>query len=542
MKSYFLILFSAIFLVNSVKTVQAVPPPDFLFNVGSQIVQAFSIIAIFLSAALMSFRQFAGAFYQTIQHKKIFWVSMALIVVGISLGSAYFYGQYKQNEEYQKWIAQSQTQNQNFEITDYSMDKMKIRRPTTEQENPATTDTATEPPQQVDENPASGITAELPRQPEEQLAIIPQDPNIQFIQEYYENIGNGNLEEAYAVSKKQVSLETFKSWYSKVTDILIDEIQNIDNNSYSVNVDVIEGDTVTTYGVLMTLKTDNQENISIADSKVRVLGTARIAAQTSETSTPTTAPQTPTAIQSTTEIPATLMENASVDENFFANNNDLPLDITNEDFQAVLDQGNQIFVLDAREDEEYGIGKFQNSTHVRFADLVAGQWINLPADEVIYVFCWSGMRGEEVAKFLRTKNIVSRYIKTGADGWVTFGGEWSGGIKFSSKYTEPQYTKLFTLNELKNKIANGVAIVDSRVTNKYNDWHIPGSINIPIIYTPTSDIDSLMSQVPEGVDVITVCDDFISCFDAKITGVKLEKLGHEFLGRYNKPWEFRADE
>ncbi|MFA6918006.1 MAG: rhodanese-like domain-containing protein [Candidatus Gracilibacteria bacterium] len=516
MKSYFLIIFSAIFLVNSVKTAQAVPPPDFLFNVGAQIVQAFSIIVIFLSAALVSFRQFAGVFYQSIQHKKIFWVSMALVVVGISLGSAYFYGQYKQNDEYQKWITQSKTQNQNFEITDYSIDKLKVGRPT-----------------------GNGTVAELPQTIADQAGTSAKDPNEAFIRKYYEDIGNGNLEEAYAISKKQVSLEVFKGWYSGVTSARIDEIQNIDSQNYSVNLVLVEGGTATSYGVLMTLKTDNLGNISIADSKVRVLGTVASSSIGVASSSPATAAtsQTPQPAR-----PITQIENSQVDENFFINNKDLPLAVTNEEFQQEIDSGNSLFVLDAREDEEYEIGYFQGSTHIRFADLIAGQWINLPTDEVIYVFCWSGMRGEEVAKFLRTKNIVSRYIKTGADGWVTFGGDWTGGIKFLSKYTAERYRRLFSYDELKDQIAEGVAIVDSRVTNKYEAWHIPGSINIPIIYTPTSDISGIMSEVPEGAKVITVCDDFISCFDAKITGVKLEKLGHEFLGRYNNPWEYRNNE
>jgi hypothetical protein len=46
------------------------------------------------------------------------------------------------------------------------------------------------------------------------------------------------------------------------------------------------------------------------------------------------------------------------------------------------------------------------------------------------------------------------------------------------------------------------------------------------------------AQVAPGSRVITVCDGYVNCFDAKITGVELEQRGHTFLGRYNKPWEY----
>ena len=90
-----------------------------------------------------------------------------------------------------------------------------------------------------------------------------------------------------------------------------------------------------------------------------------------------------------------------------------------------------IFILDAREDEEYEIGHMPGSTHIRFADLLAGMWGDLPEDQEIYVLCWSGIRGKELTEFLRSKAVNARYIEEGADGWVADGGVWEGEIKFS---------------------------------------------------------------------------------------------------------------
>jgi rhodanese-related sulfurtransferase len=227
--------------------------------------------------------------------------------------------------------------------------------------------------------------------------------------------------------------------------------------------------------------------------------------------------------------------NTNQDTSFYESNQGTPLMISNEEFAKIPSDA---YVLDAREDEEYEIGYYPGSHHIRFADIKSGEWIKLPTNQTIYVLCWSGIRGKEVAEFLRTKKILSRYVDKGADGWVAYGGKWNGGIKFRATYNEDRYKVVFTTDEVRQYVQQGVVIVDSRNAEKYAKRHIPGSISIPIIYTPSSKIEEVLKQVPPNSTVITVCDDFVSCFDATVTGVKLEKHGHAFLGRYNKPWEY----
>ena len=107
-------------------------------------------------------------------------------------------------------------------------------------------------------------------------------------------------------------------------------------------------------------------------------------------------------------------QNVFVDENktaqeydFFAKNENTNILVTNQDFKNITDsQQSDYIVLDAREDIEYENGYFPGSLHIRFADLKAGRWIELPKDKFVYVICWSGIRGKEVAEFLRTKKII----------------------------------------------------------------------------------------------------------------------------------------
>lgn len=226
-------------------------------------------------------------------------------------------------------------------------------------------------------------------------------------------------------------------------------------------------------------------------------------------------------------------DNEAPESDFFTMHKNLPLTITNEEFAATEDA----FVLDAREDEEYEYGFYSGSTHIRFADILDGQWAMLPTDRVVYVMCWSGIRGSEVASYLREKGIVAQALEEGASGWVEDGGAWEGEILFLSVYAGEQYTKLFSTNETKALQEEGVVLVDTRRPDE-DSKNIPGSVFVSAFYTPTPELEALLVQVPPDSRFITICDDFVSCFDAKIVGVKLEKHGNTFLGRYASPWEF----
>lgn len=478
MKIYLLVILLGLAFIGSTKTAQAIPPPDFIFQIGSQIVQIFTFIVLGSSVLIGSLRRYFQTHPIFLRFGKLAWVVLALVVLAISLGSAYFYAQYKQNKEYTNWVEQSKQQDQNitFENSGDNLDKLKVGE--IRGENPG------------DLN----------------------DKGAQFVKTYYGYLNSGNTRAAYDISSKIVDYPTYASWYKDTTSVSIDSIQKIDENKYSLGLTLKErSGAITRYAVLMQLNNTNG-TYTVKHSDVRVL-----AENTNNDNT--VAPE----------------DNQNQDTSFFENNSSIPLSISNDDFAKIPSNA---FVLDAREDEEYEIGYYPGSHHLRFADIKAGEWITLLTDQPIYVLCWSGIRGKEVADFLRSKKILARYVDKGADGWVAYGGKWVGGIKFRSTYSADQYKVVFTTDQVREYVKQGVVIVDSRNAEKYKRRHIPGSVSIPIIYTPSSKINEVLSQVPPNSTVITVCDDFVSCFDATVTGVKLEKRGNTFLGRYNKPWEY----
>lgn len=66
------------------KTAFAVPPPDFVYNIGSSVVQIFSFAAIGLSLAAGFLKKFFQSNPFFIRHRKFLWVVIAFAIIVIS--------------------------------------------------------------------------------------------------------------------------------------------------------------------------------------------------------------------------------------------------------------------------------------------------------------------------------------------------------------------------------------------------------------------------------------------------------------------------
>lgn len=372
---FFVLLFSILFA----KPVFAVPPPDFIFNIGSQLAYVFSAAVVILSAVFSVVYQYVKVRYHAIKMRPWLFISVVVLIGLVSVGATYGYNAYKQNVEYEKWLVES---------------------------------------------------------------------------------------EEYAAQEN-----------SELSENSSEEDLNEDDED-----------------------TDNEDSDS----------------------------------QKGYSVP----EISEDDGQFWEEHGDMTTSISNADFDDKIHSGDEDFViLDTRENVEYEYGHMEGSTHIRYADLYDGDWVELPKDAYIYVLCWSGMRGLEVAEFLRSHELVALYLEEGVDGWVDFGGGWIGEIKFLNVYEGDQYSYVFSTEEIATKVAEGAILVDAREPDKFASYS-PASINIPLMHTPSEDLEAAFDQVPDGSTFITVCDEYTNCFMAKLVGVELERRGHTFLGRYNKPWDY----
>ena len=122
--------------------------------------------------------------------------------------------------------------------------------------------------------------------------------------------------------------------------------------------------------------------------------------------------------------------------------------------------------------------------------LKGGRWIELPKDKFVYVICWSGIRGK--SSRISERKIIFLFER--ANGWVEFGGKWIGEKSNSRKNIQIKISNRFSTDDVKKKVAEGVILVDTREPYKFNQSHIEGSVNIPIMYTPTINLERHLAK------------------------------------------------
>ncbi len=83
MKKLFLAFVISIITFSS--TALAVPPPDFIVNVGTQVAQIFGIITVFLSAICGALWQYSKIHFQKFKYKKIVILGLILFVMVLSI-------------------------------------------------------------------------------------------------------------------------------------------------------------------------------------------------------------------------------------------------------------------------------------------------------------------------------------------------------------------------------------------------------------------------------------------------------------------------
>lgn len=220
---------------------------------------------------------------------------------------------------------------------------------------------------------------------------------------------------------------------------------------------------------------------------------------------------------------------------FFETNKGVSEIIKNQELKDLIKaNNNNFFLLDVRENLEFDLGRIPGANHIRMADLLNGDWSTLPSDKFIIIACYSALRGSEVADFLRNHGLVARFLEEGIEKWLEDGGAWTGESKLQNVYHEPQHRKRFTTPEFQKIVSEGALVVDSRPVDAFATSHLPNSLNLPILFAPKEQLYSLMKKIPAKSRIVVVCEDHWSCFSGFLAGVELEKMGHQFLGRYEK--------
>jgi len=219
---------------------------------------------------------------------------------------------------------------------------------------------------------------------------------------------------------------------------------------------------------------------------------------------------------------------------FFVQNRDLAKSITEEELEGILRtaSSDEYVLLDTREMSEFELGHIPGSIHMRYADIMAGGWSELPQEKYIYVLCYSGMRGQVITDHLRRQGMVARYLEDGVASWADGERLWQGEVDFFSAFADAKYRSVLAAQKVDTLVQDGAILVDSRPPERIAAVPIGAEVVLSTIETPSSKLDAEYAKIPPESPVITVCDELVSCFDATITGIELEKRGATFLGKY----------
>lgn len=94
-----------------------------------------------------------------------------------------------------------------------------------------------------------------------------------------------------------------------------------------------------------------------------------------------------------------------------------PMDMTPQELRERLDKGDDLFVLDVREPNEWSAGHLEQATHIPMREVPA-RLNDLPRDREMVVYCRSGARSANVQQFLRSNGFSNvRNLTGGLQAW-----------------------------------------------------------------------------------------------------------------------------
>ncbi|KMJ57781.1 sulfurtransferase [Bacillus sp. LL01] len=90
--------------------------------------------------------------------------------------------------------------------------------------------------------------------------------------------------------------------------------------------------------------------------------------------------------------------------------------ITTDELKKKLDTGEELYLVDVREDEEIEMGKIKQAEHIRMGD-IPDNLDKLDKDKEYIFICRSGRRSENVCHYLQDQGYKVRNMEGGMLEW-----------------------------------------------------------------------------------------------------------------------------
>jgi len=204
-----------------------------------------------------------------------------------------------------------------------------------------------------------------------------------------------------------------------------------------------------------------------------------------------------------------------------------------------------LVMLDIRESEEVEMGVISGVRAVRFPDLMREPDKYLDKSKTAYLFCANGNRSSELGEYLTERGFDCKFMIGGYEKWVSEDRplETKDGSPRTELRAVPEFPNKNVLLDTPDVMAlieqrKEVMFLDVRYPGDFETFgHLPGAINLAIRKMTTPELDAALRALPNK-PIIVPCYDRRSSFFGLIAGVRLTRLGYEFLGRYTVPEEF----
>ena len=220
-----------------------------------------------------------------------------------------------------------------------------------------------------------------------------------------------------------------------------------------------------------------------------------------------------------------------------------PRGVTTEQLHAWIDAGKPLNLIDVREDEEVEMGRIAGTWHRRYPDLQAERDGLVVPGKTTILLCESGNRSSELSEFFIKEGISTCFMIGGYEKWVAEGHPMQGrdGGSGNDLRALPEFANkrvlLDTESATRLYVDANALFVDVRYPKEFESGHLPGAINLPVRKLRSEDLQAQLAALPQR-PIVVPCYDKRSSFYALVLGARLDRMGHDFRGRYTVPAEF----
>jgi len=226
----------------------------------------------------------------------------------------------------------------------------------------------------------------------------------------------------------------------------------------------------------------------------------------------------------------------------FSDQKQHPQGITTEDLAKWLAADEPLTIIDVREDEEIASGTIDGAKHIRYPDLLANPSL-LGENSNTLLLCYSGNRSSELCTGFTEQGHSCNFMVGGYEKWLSESRPLGNDVEITSEELRalpdfPNKEVLLDTPEVTTMVTEESAqFVDVRYPGEFEQGHLPNAINITMRALGSDELDDRINALPD-TPLITACYDKRSCFYSQLIGLRMDRAGKDFRGRYTVPHEF----